>query len=170
MPDIAPLPHPRQGFCVDACGLHLRAIHRAKMFLSKSKSHRAVDPNNKSVRGHDKSVLRRGALFSALSENTNVNDRKYMKLIAYGYYRFKAVPRAELFSDDVRQGEHEAIGDCPMLSTILVVVLILLLIGALPTWGYSGSWGSRWNCRRFADRGDRACADRPNIAPDVNRD
>ena len=28
-----------------------------------------------------------------------------------------------------------------MLSTILIVVLILLLIGALPNWGYSGSWG-----------------------------
>jgi hypothetical protein len=28
-----------------------------------------------------------------------------------------------------------------MLSTILIVVLILLLIGALPTWGYNGSWG-----------------------------
>jgi hypothetical protein len=30
-----------------------------------------------------------------------------------------------------------------MLSTILIVVLILLLIGALPTWGYSRSWGYR---------------------------
>ncbi|HEX4298890.1 MAG TPA: DUF3309 family protein [Devosia sp.] len=28
-----------------------------------------------------------------------------------------------------------------MLSTILVVILILLLIGALPRWGYSRSWG-----------------------------
>jgi len=28
-----------------------------------------------------------------------------------------------------------------MLSTILVVVLILLLIGALPTWPYSSGWG-----------------------------
>ena len=28
-----------------------------------------------------------------------------------------------------------------MLSTILVVVLILLLIGAVPNWGYSRSWG-----------------------------
>jgi Protein of unknown function (DUF3309) len=28
-----------------------------------------------------------------------------------------------------------------MLSTILVIVLILLLIGALPTWPYSASWG-----------------------------
>jgi hypothetical protein len=28
-----------------------------------------------------------------------------------------------------------------MLSTVLVVLLILLLVGALPTWGYSSSWG-----------------------------
>jgi hypothetical protein len=28
-----------------------------------------------------------------------------------------------------------------MLSTILVVVLILLLIGAFPRWGYSTGWG-----------------------------
>ena len=28
-----------------------------------------------------------------------------------------------------------------MLSTILLIVLVLLLIGALPTWGYSSSWG-----------------------------
>lgn len=27
------------------------------------------------------------------------------------------------------------------LGTILIVVLILLLIGALPTWGHSRSWG-----------------------------
>lgn len=28
-----------------------------------------------------------------------------------------------------------------MLSTILIVILILLLIGAVPSWGYSRSWG-----------------------------
>jgi hypothetical protein len=28
-----------------------------------------------------------------------------------------------------------------MLSTVLIIVLILLLIGALPTWGYSSGWG-----------------------------
>ena len=28
-----------------------------------------------------------------------------------------------------------------MLSTILIVVLILLLVGALPTWPYSSGWG-----------------------------
>jgi hypothetical protein len=28
-----------------------------------------------------------------------------------------------------------------MLSTILIVLLVLLLIGALPTWPYSASWG-----------------------------
>lgn len=28
-----------------------------------------------------------------------------------------------------------------MLSTILIILLILLLIGALPRWGHSASWG-----------------------------
>jgi Protein of unknown function (DUF3309) len=28
-----------------------------------------------------------------------------------------------------------------MLGTILLIILVLLLIGALPTWGYSGGWG-----------------------------
>jgi hypothetical protein len=28
-----------------------------------------------------------------------------------------------------------------MLSTILIVLLILILIGALPRWGYSSNWG-----------------------------
>jgi hypothetical protein len=28
-----------------------------------------------------------------------------------------------------------------MLSTILIIILILLLIGALPTWPYSANWG-----------------------------
>jgi hypothetical protein len=27
------------------------------------------------------------------------------------------------------------------MSTLLVIILILLLIGALPTWPYSGGWG-----------------------------
>jgi hypothetical protein len=28
-----------------------------------------------------------------------------------------------------------------MLGTILVILVILLLIGALPRWGYSSGWG-----------------------------
>jgi hypothetical protein len=28
-----------------------------------------------------------------------------------------------------------------MLSTILIIVLILLLLGALPAWPYSADWG-----------------------------
>jgi hypothetical protein len=28
-----------------------------------------------------------------------------------------------------------------MLGTILLIILILALIGALPTWGHSRSWG-----------------------------
>ena len=27
------------------------------------------------------------------------------------------------------------------LGTILLIILILILIGALPTWGYSSGWG-----------------------------
>jgi hypothetical protein len=28
-----------------------------------------------------------------------------------------------------------------MIGTILLIILILLLVGALPTWPYSGGWG-----------------------------
>jgi hypothetical protein len=28
-----------------------------------------------------------------------------------------------------------------MIGTILIIILILALIGALPTWGYSRGWG-----------------------------
>jgi hypothetical protein len=30
-----------------------------------------------------------------------------------------------------------------MLGTILIIILILMLIGSLPVWPYSGSWGYR---------------------------
>jgi hypothetical protein len=48
----------------------------------------------------------------------------------------------ELLSDSdvfnqVGQGARKSV----MLSTVLIVVLILLLIGALPTWPYSTGWG-----------------------------
>jgi hypothetical protein len=28
-----------------------------------------------------------------------------------------------------------------MLGTVLIVILVLMLVGALPTWGHSRSWG-----------------------------
>ena len=28
-----------------------------------------------------------------------------------------------------------------MIGTILLIILILALVGSLPTWGYSGGWG-----------------------------
>jgi hypothetical protein len=28
-----------------------------------------------------------------------------------------------------------------MLSTILIIVLLLAIIGSIPTWGYSSGWG-----------------------------
>jgi len=36
-----------------------------------------------------------------------------------------------------RQRHHEA----TMLSTLLLVVLVLLLVGAIPSWPHSRSWG-----------------------------
>lgn len=36
------------------------------------------------------------------------------------------------------QGKHHM-----SISLLIVIVLILLLIGSLPTWGYSRSWGYR---------------------------
>jgi hypothetical protein len=35
----------------------------------------------------------------------------------------------------------EAKGVFNMLGTILLIILILALVGSLPTWGYSGGWG-----------------------------
>ncbi len=32
-------------------------------------------------------------------------------------------------------------GDMDMLGTVLLIILILLLVGALPTWPYSAGWG-----------------------------
>ena len=43
------------------------------------------------------------------------------------------------------------------MGTILIILLVLLLLGALPTWPYSGSWGyypSGGPGTGFADRGD----------------
>jgi hypothetical protein len=31
--------------------------------------------------------------------------------------------------------------EATMLSTVLLIVLILLLVGAMPSWGYSRNWG-----------------------------
>jgi len=35
----------------------------------------------------------------------------------------------------------ETKGKTMSLGTILIVLLVLALVGVLPTWGYSGSWG-----------------------------
>jgi Protein of unknown function (DUF3309) len=35
----------------------------------------------------------------------------------------------------------ETHGENAMLSTLLFIILIILLIGALPTWPYSTGWG-----------------------------
>jgi hypothetical protein len=41
----------------------------------------------------------------------------------------------------IRGSRHTTAGGSEMLSTILIIILVLILIGALPTWPYSGGWG-----------------------------
>jgi hypothetical protein len=47
-------------------------------------------------------------------------------------------PSGRLFACAFPKGNR---GATNMLSTILIIILILLLIGALPTWPYSSGWG-----------------------------
>jgi hypothetical protein len=57
-------------------------------------------------------------------------------------YIRRIVRRAWNFAPAPRLRSWNSKGDNQMpLSTILIVLLILLLIGALPTWPYSASWG-----------------------------
>jgi hypothetical protein len=47
----------------------------------------------------------------------------------------------ELLAGAARSAVQNICEATPMLGTILIVILIILLIGALPTWPYSSSWG-----------------------------
>jgi hypothetical protein len=46
-----------------------------------------------------------------------------------------------LLTPDVCVQEQEPRSGAIMLSTILLIILIVILIGALPTWPYSSGWG-----------------------------
>jgi Protein of unknown function (DUF3309) len=54
------------------------------------------------------------------------------------FVRGTSAPSGRLFACNLPHGKLEATF---MLSTILIIILILLLIGALPTWPYSSGWG-----------------------------
>jgi len=41
----------------------------------------------------------------------------------------------------VCSGNRDYTPDDAMLGTILIIILILILLGSLPTWPYSGGWG-----------------------------
>ena len=47
----------------------------------------------------------------------------------------------ELFCCEKNSVRQRQEGNTMPLGTILLILLVLVLIGALPTWGYSGSWG-----------------------------
>lgn len=46
-----------------------------------------------------------------------------------------------MYRETERLRAHTLKGKTPMLGTILIVLLVLFLIGALPTWGHSANWG-----------------------------
>ena len=52
---------------------------------------------------------------------------------------YRKQPEESVF-DSVYQ-DKKILKEFKMLYTILLVILILLLLGALPTWPYSASWG-----------------------------
>jgi hypothetical protein len=41
----------------------------------------------------------------------------------------------------VKDGARKRERRIEMLGTVLLIILILILVGALPTWGHSRSWG-----------------------------
>jgi hypothetical protein len=49
-------------------------------------------------------------------------------------FRLHVLDLGKAVSTSTTAGEH-------MLSTLLIVILVLILIGALPTWPYSAGWG-----------------------------
>jgi uncharacterized membrane protein YkgB len=46
-------------------------------------------------------------------------------------------PRHARYAADQKENE----GGTAVLGTILIIIVILLLVGALPRWGYSSGWG-----------------------------
>jgi Protein of unknown function (DUF3309) len=52
-----------------------------------------------------------------------------------------SITRNSLLTSSVGTYEQELRSGVVMLGTILLIILILILIGALPTWPYSAGWG-----------------------------
>jgi Protein of unknown function (DUF3309) len=61
---------------------------------------------------------------------------KARHIVRIGFPIHRSIVR-HLQAGDANQETHMTVG------TILIIILILLLIGALPTWPHSRSWGYR---------------------------
>jgi Protein of unknown function (DUF3309) len=61
--------------------------------------------------------------------------------VCYGFLKKLAVPVPGTFRRGSRCPAWLDRSEDTMLGTILIIILILLLIGALPTWPYSNGWG-----------------------------
>lgn len=53
----------------------------------------------------------------------------------------KGLPLSLLPSNPLTSGAPCKRGPSKLMSTILIIILVLLLVGALPTWGWSSGWG-----------------------------
>ncbi len=56
----------------------------------------------------------------------------------YGNARLLTYPEIEEELDSPASSKNDRVMS---LGTILIIILILALVGVLPTWGYSTSWG-----------------------------
>jgi Protein of unknown function (DUF3309) len=52
-----------------------------------------------------------------------------------------SITRNSSLTPDVRRSEQEPRFGVVLLGAVLLIILILILIGALSTWPYSGGWG-----------------------------
>jgi hypothetical protein len=87
-----------------------------------------------SVRRRVKGGMRQALLDTFILSNLPWHNRKSNLSTHQGSVQLWNIVRLKQFSS-------RTIREIPMLGTILIIILILLLLGALPTWGYSGSWG-----------------------------
>ena len=73
-----------------------------------------------------------------LSVKNTLTGQSVKECLTNGHCR-AAKPREHLPGSAVFLQNHK--GMKPMLGTILLIVLVLLLVGALPSWPYSSGWG-----------------------------
>ena len=84
----------------------------------------------------DKSTTKTQTTISSPGGETTITTQKEIKQTGDN-----PPPDATIVRVDARRESFPLFGEPHMLSTILLIVLILMLLGAVPVWPYSRSWG-----------------------------